>query len=97
MVVLAVDLFLLAGLYALMLASRRYWPIWIVGFHLVAVITHLSTVVAPSFTPGVYQAMEAFWAIPVLLSMLIGVELDRRAAWRSRAAAAASGESGREL
>lgn len=91
---LAVDVGLLAGFYALMLASRRYWPIWMVGFHLVAVVTHLSTLIAPDFTPRLYRAMGAFWAIPVLLSLLIGVELDRRAAWRSRVSAAGAGGGG---
>lgn len=91
--VLAVDALFLGGLYALVLASRRYWPIWMVGFHLVAVVTHLSTLLAPSFTPLVYWAMGSFWAIPVLLSMLIGVELDRRAAWKLRVSPAHAGES----
>lgn len=94
LIIFAVDLLLLGSLYVLMLASRRYWPIWMVGFHLVAVVTHLSTLLAPRFTPLVYWAMGSFWAIPVLLSLLIGVELDRRAAWRSRALAAGAGESG---
>jgi len=93
--VLGVDLAFLASLYALMLTSRRYWPIWMVGFHLLAVVTHLSTLMAPDFTPRIYRAMGSFWAIPVLLSLLIGVELDRRAALRSRAAGAASGEGHR--
>lgn len=92
LIIFAVDLLLLASLYLLMLGSRRYWPIWMVGFHLIAVVTHLSTLLEPSFKPLIYWAMGSFWAIPVLLSMLIGVELDRRAAWRSRASAAASGE-----
>jgi Na+-translocating ferredoxin:NAD+ oxidoreductase RnfE subunit len=83
---LSVDLLLLGGLYALMLSSRRYWPIWMVGFHLIAVVTHLTTMLTPSFTPQLYRAMGAFWAIPVLFSLLIGVELDRRALARSRAA-----------
>lgn len=77
--ILAVDTALLAGLYALMLASRRFWPIWMTGFHLVSVATHLATLVAPSFTPAVYRGLESMWSIPVLLSLLIGVELDRRA------------------
>jgi hypothetical protein len=94
--ILAVDLLLLSGLYALMLASRRYWPIWMTGFHLVAVVTHLSTMVAPSFTPRLYKAMESFWAIPVLLSLLIGVELDRRALSRARALVAPGEDPGRE-
>jgi hypothetical protein len=87
--IFAVDLALLAGLYILMLSSRRYWPIWMTGFHIVAVVTHLSTILEPSFTPRIYRALESFWAIPVLLSMLLGVELDRRA---SRAAPAGQQE-----
>lgn len=95
--ILAVDLLLLGGLYALMLSSRRYWPIWMTGFHLVAAVSHLSTMLAPDFTPRMYKAMETFWAIPVLLSLLIGVELDRRALSRSRAAAAGpAGSAGHE-
>lgn len=90
---LGVDLVLLAGFYVLMLYSRRYWPVWMVGFHVVAVVTHLSTMLAPSVTPQLYRAMGSFWAIPVLLSLLIGVELDRRAAWRLRLSASPSGGS----
>jgi hypothetical protein len=91
LLVLGVDLLLLACLYAIMLTSRRYWPIWLVGFHLVAVVTHLSTMVTPTFTPQLYRAMGSFWAIPLLLSLLIGVELDRRAAGRARVSEAAGG------
>jgi hypothetical protein len=80
--VFAVDTALLVGFYALMLASRRYWPVWMTGFHLIAVVTHISTMVAPAFTPAIYRALESVWAIPVLLSLLLGVELDRRAAKR---------------
>ena len=97
LLVLGVDLMFLGSMYALMLSSRRYWPIWMVGFHLVAVVTHLSTMVTPEFTPRIYRAMGSFWAIPVLLSLLIGVEMDRRALSRARApAAATSGSGGRE-
>ena len=80
--VLAVDAALLAGLYSLMLVSRRYWPIWMTGFHLIAVVTHLSTFLAPGSTPQIYRALESVWAIPVLLTLLLGVELDRRATSR---------------
>jgi hypothetical protein len=76
--ILAVDVGLLLGLYVLVLASRRGWPIWMTGFHLVAVVTHLGTVLVPDFTPRIYRALESVWAIPVLLVLIIGVELDRR-------------------
>ena len=77
--ILAVDTGLLAALYALVLSSRRYWPIWMAGFHLVAVVSHLSTMLAPTFTPELYRALAGVWGIPMLLSLLLGVELDRRA------------------
>ncbi|HEX8642891.1 MAG TPA: hypothetical protein VF702_03145 [Allosphingosinicella sp.] len=97
LLVLGVDLILLAGLYAVMLASRRYWPIWMVGFHLLAVVTHLSTMLTPDFTPRLYRAMGTFWVIPLLLSLLIGVELDRRAARKLRFSSTSAGEgAGRE-
>jgi hypothetical protein len=79
-----VDLALLLGLYSLMISSRRYWPIWMTGFHLIAVVTHLSVMIAPGFTPQIYRALQSFWAIPVLLALLIGVELDRRSALAGR-------------
>jgi hypothetical protein len=90
--ILVVDVLLLASLYTVMLTSRRYWPIYMTGFHLVAVVTHFATMVVPSFTPRLYRAMESFWSIPLLLSLLIGVELDRRAALKSRALAAGAAQ-----
>ena len=82
---LSVDLVLLAGLYTLLLRSERFWPIWMVGFHLIAVTTHISTVIAPEFTPRLYRAMESVWAIPVLVSMFAGIVMDRRADSESHA------------
>jgi hypothetical protein len=82
---LIVDVALLIGLCALMLWSRRFWPIWMTGFHLIAVATHVSVMIAPAFTPQIYRGLQSFWAIPVLLVLLAGVELDRRAASAGRA------------
>jgi drug/metabolite transporter superfamily protein YnfA len=81
--ILAVDLLLLVSLYVLCLRSRRYFPIWMTGFHLVAVTTHVSTLLAPEFTPRVYRALESVWAIPITVSMILGIVLDRRAATRA--------------
>lgn len=76
--ILAVDLALLVGLYALALRTRRHFPMWMAGFQLIAVTTHLSTFIAPAFTPAIYRAMESLWAVPITLSMVLGVALDRR-------------------
>jgi hypothetical protein len=94
--VFGVDFAYLVALYALMLHSRRYWPIWMVSFHLIVVVTHLSTLLTPSFTPHIYRAMGSFWAIPILLALLVGVALDRRAASRSRLSPASAGGIGHD-
>ena len=78
-----VDLLLLANLYGLCLRSERYFPIWMTGFHLVAVTTHLSTLIAPEFTPRIYRALGSVWAIPMTLSMIVGIALDRAASRRA--------------
>jgi len=81
--VLGVDLVLLVGLYVLVLHSSRYFPIWMTGFHSIAVVTHISTLIAPSFAPEIYRALESLWAIPMTLSMMLGIHLDRAAGVRS--------------
>lgn len=82
--ILAVDTLLLTGLYWLTLTSRRYFPIWMTGFHLVAVATHLGADLAPDFTPRLYRALAGLWAIPVTISLALGIFLDQRAAVRPR-------------
>ncbi len=76
--ILLVDLFLLMGLYTLALLSRRYFPLWMTGFHLIAVVTHLSTLLAPRYAPEIYRALGSLWAIPMTLVMMWGIHLDRR-------------------
>lgn len=76
---LSVDLLLLIGLYMLALRSQRYFVIWLVGLHLVAVVSHLSTIVAPDFTPRIYRALSSFWALPMALVMFFGIRADERA------------------
>lgn len=82
--VMSVDAALLAGLYVLSLRSRRYFPIWMAGFQLVAVATHLGTLVAPDFTPRIYRAMASVWAVPMTVCMVAGVAMDRRLTRRFR-------------
>ncbi|QLC24883.1 hypothetical protein HFP57_07475 [Parasphingopyxis algicola] len=77
--VLLVDFGLLCGLYAVSMRSNRYWPLWITGFHLITMTTHLAALVAPSFAARVYFGMATLWAIPKLLVIVVGVTLDRRA------------------
>lgn len=77
--VLSVDVLLLAGLVSVALRSRRYWPLWMAGFHLISVSTHAATIAQPGLKPIIYFAMQSFWSLPLLLVMAGGIMLDRRA------------------
>lgn len=76
--ILAVDTALLVGLFALAQVSHRHFPIWMAGFQLIAVVTHISTAIAPGFTPHIYRALESLWAVPMTLAMMWGIHRDRR-------------------
>lgn len=76
--VFLVDTGLLLALYILVLRSRRWWPIWMAGFHLLAVTSHLGAWLSSSFLPDIYFAAASFSAIPVPVFMVVGIALDRR-------------------
>ena len=57
----------------------RYWPLWVAGFHLITLTTHLATFAAPNYAFRVYFGLATIWAVPKLLVLAYGVELDRRA------------------
>lgn len=73
-----VDALLLVGLLTLAMKSDRYFPIWMAGFQLISVLTHLSTLMAPDFAPKIYRALGSLWAMPITVSMMWGIYLDRR-------------------
>ena len=75
---MAIDLILLAGFYWLALKSDSYWPIWATGFHLLSVISHLAMFISDSVRQILYFSFGAFWSLPVLLAMVIGIARDRR-------------------
>lgn len=76
---LAVDLVLLAGLLWVTLRADRWFPLWFTGFHLVAVVSHLASIVAPGFAPKLYFLLQSLWSLPMLLTLVIGITLDRQA------------------
>jgi hypothetical protein len=76
--VFAVDSGCLLALAVLAVNSNRFWPIWAVGFQSVAVATHVATILTPDIVPKAYQAILAFWSIPILWVMVAGTRKDRR-------------------
>ena len=68
----------LLALVMLALASNRFWPIWALGFQIVAVATHLATLFIPDVVPKSFQALLSFWTIPILWVMVTGTHKDRQ-------------------
>ncbi|MCR5878058.1 hypothetical protein [Phenylobacterium sp. J367] len=72
-----VDLALLALLVYIALRSRRYWPLFAAGFHLLAVVTHLARGLDPRVGGWAYITAEIIWGY--LLAITIGL-----GAWKAR-------------
>lgn len=66
---LAVDLAVLLSFVTLALRSTRPWPIWVAGFHLVAVATHVAVLAQPLILPRAYALAQGFWAYPMMLAL----------------------------
>lgn len=75
--IFTVDLLLLIFVYFLSLFSAKNWLLWMTGFLLVSVGTHLSTVFGYVFSARAYELLQGFWSIPVLLTMVLGIFLNR--------------------
>jgi hypothetical protein len=68
--VLSVDLALLLVLVWIALRSRRFWPMFAAGFHLLAVVTHVARTVDIHVNHWAYITAEIIWGY--LLAFAIG-------------------------
>ena len=68
--VLLVDCGLLAVFGWLAMTSRRYWPIFAAGFHLLALLTQLARMIDPTVGGWAYLTANIMWANLVLLSIV---------------------------
>jgi len=85
---LAADIALMALLIPLALRSHRYWPIWMTGFHLLAVLTHAGRILDRSMNPWAYLTGAQIWGYLTLLSLAVGVY----GAWQERRQLMSAGE-----
>ena len=70
--VLAVDLALLGFLVRLALRADRFWPLWVTGFHLVGVMTHLAKAMAPELHPWAYAVGQAAGGYLIMATITAG-------------------------
>ena len=69
---LLVDLIALAAFMTLALRSTAFWPLWVAGFHLDAVLTHFAKLIAPDTLPKGYALLQGFWAYPLMAALVVG-------------------------
>jgi hypothetical protein len=72
-----VDVVVFAGFLWVALRSDRFWPLWIAGLQLTAILGHLMKAVDAALFARAYGAALVFWAYPMLLILAVGT-------WRSR-------------
>ena len=76
--VMLVDVLLCCGLGIRAFRSASLWPMWMTSAQLLAVLTHIASMLAGVFDQKIYAALAAVWAIPCLTCMVAGITLDRR-------------------
>jgi len=74
--VFAVDILALLGFIYVAMRSKRFWPLWVAGFQLTSIFSHLLKALHWGMIPQVYAAAERFWIYPIFLAIVVGT-------WRS--------------
>lgn len=67
---LLIDLLVLIGFWWLSFRSDRFWPYWVTGWQLVAVLVHLQRALFADILPTPYALMTMYLAYPMLLLIL---------------------------
>lgn len=76
MSVIAVDLAVFAGFLIVALRSERFWPLWVAGLQLTALMGHFLKGIDNHLLPRAYGIALGFWAYPIVFILAVGT-------WRS--------------
>jgi hypothetical protein len=74
--VFLVDAATFAGFALIALRSERFWPLWLAGFQLTTVFSHLLKAIQLDLMPQAYAAAARFWVYPIFMIIVVGT-------WRS--------------
>ncbi|KQS04747.1 hypothetical protein ASG11_11215 [Sphingomonas sp. Leaf357] len=72
-----IDVLLLVALIVLAWRSTRFWPLWVAGWQLAAIVAHLAKLLDPAMLATGYAIQAQIWAYPMVLATAAG-------AWRHR-------------
>lgn len=71
--VLYTDIAYMFALYLVALRSRYYWVLWMCAFQLAGVATHLPGFLFSGIVSDIYEGLQGFWSIPVIVAMVFGI------------------------
>ncbi|HEX2801130.1 MAG TPA: hypothetical protein VHN73_03600 [Phenylobacterium sp.] len=71
--VFGIDVALFVLLTILALTSVRYWPIFMAGFHLLNVLTHVGHLLDAKLPRWAYYTAAQIWGYLMILALLAGV------------------------
>jgi hypothetical protein len=83
--VMAIDIAVFAGFLWVALRSDRFWPMWIAGLQLTAIMGHLLKAADSGLFSRAYGAALMFWVYPIVLILAIGTWRGHRRAQRQGA------------
>lgn len=70
--ILLVDQLTLLAFITVALVSRRFWPLWVAGFQLTAIMSHVLKAIHFDLIPQAYAAAERFWVYPIFAVIVAG-------------------------
>ena len=85
---MVVDLAVFAGFLWVALRSERFWPLWMAGLQLTAILGHVLKAIDVELFARAYAAALVFWAYPMLLVLAVGTWRNERRTRRERDLAA---------
>ena len=83
-----VDLAVFVGFLWVALRSERFWPLWMAGLQLTAILGHVLKAVDVELFARAYAAALVFWAYPMLVVLAVGTWRNQRRTRRERDLAA---------
>ena len=77
------NIFLLDTLYAIFLVifvlkTKYYWPIWMCSFQISSLFVHIGKTFFSDIFYVTYEILQGFWSIPILFTMILGVNLNKK-------------------
>lgn len=70
---LALDILALAVALLVAFRSNRLWVLWVAGFRILAVVTHIARLLDPKVGGWAYITAGVMWGYLVLIALAVGV------------------------